>query len=286
MLGELAASRDVKLLTATTAFGLYDHGTAGLLQRLDLGSDPKAVRQRYWRVHAKQTLLATGAIEQPLVFEQNDLPGVMLAGAVRQYANRYGVAAGRHIVLATNNDSAYLAALDLVAAGAPVTLLLDSRAEAPADLAKWLRAQGVEVRAATSVVKALGGRRLQRVKLSSGEEIACDALGMSGGWMPAVHLYSHARAPLVFDESSRNFRPQKTRPPLLAAGALNGCTTLDQSFADTMDAVRLRARARRQALGTAGAAADRPGGAGIRRRRRAASRHRRAERTPVARLPA
>ena len=239
VLGELAASRDVRLLTATTAFGLYDHGTAGLLQRLDLGSDPKAVRQRYWRVHAKQTLLATGAIEQPLVFEQNDLPGVMLAGAVRQYANRYGVAAGRHIVLATNNDSAYLAALDLVAAGAPVALLLDSRAEAPVDLAKWLRAQGVDVRAATSVVKAVGGRRLQRVKLSSGEEFACDALGISGGWMPAVHLYSHARAPLVFDESGRNFRPQKTRPPLLAAGALNGCTTLDQSFADTMDAVRL-----------------------------------------------
>ena len=239
VLGELAASRDVKLLTATTAFGLYDHGTAGLLQRLDLGSDPKAVRQRYWRVHAKQTLLATGAIEQPLVFEQNDLPGVMLAGAVRQYANRYGVAAGRRIVLATNNDSAYLAALDLVAAGAPVTLLLDSRADAPADLAKWLLAQGVDVRAATSVVKAAGGGRLQRVKLSSGEEIACDALGTSGGWMPAVHLYSHARAPLVFDESARNFRPQKTRPPLLAAGALNGCTTLDQSFADTMDAVRL-----------------------------------------------
>ena len=238
VLGELAASRDVRLLTATTAFGLYDHGTAGLLQRLDLGSEPRAVRQRYWRVHAKQMLLATGAIEQPLVFEQNDLPGVMLAGAVRQYANRFGVAAGRNIVLASNNDSAYLAALDLVAAGAPVSMLLDSRAEAPMDLAKWLRAQGVEVRAATSVVQALGGSRLQRVKLSSGEEVACDALGMSGGWMPAVHLYSHTRAPLVFDEASRNFRPQQTRPPLLAAGALNGCTTLDQSFADTMDAVR------------------------------------------------
>ncbi len=238
VLGELAASRDARLLTATTAFGLYDHGTAGLLQRLDLGSDPKTVRQRYWRVHAKQTLLATGAIEQPLVFEQNDLPGVMLAGAVRQYANRYGVAAGRHIVLATNNDSAYLAALDLVAAGAPITLLVDSRAEAPADLAKWLRAQGVEVRPATSVVKATGGGRVRRVLLNSGEEIACDALGMSGGWMPAVHLYSHARALLDFDESSRNFHPQDSRPPLLAAGALNGCTTLDQSFADTMGAVR------------------------------------------------
>src|SRR5688572_16972845 len=162
VLGELAASRSVTLLTMTTCFGLYDHGTAGLLQRLDTGNKPTAARQRYWRVHAKQTLLATGAIEQPLVFDENDLPGVMLAGAIRHYANRYGVAAGRRIVLATNNDSAYLAALDLVAAGAPVQLVVDSRTEAPADLAKWLRAQRVEVRSAASVAKAIGRGRLQR----------------------------------------------------------------------------------------------------------------------------
>jgi sarcosine oxidase subunit alpha len=238
VLGELAPSRNVTLLTATTCFGLYDHGMAGLLQRLDLGSKQRPVRQRFWRVHAKQTLLATGAIEQPLVFERNDLPGVMLAGAIRQYANRYAVAAGREIVLATNNDSAYLAALDLVAAGAPVRLLLDSRAEAPADLSRWLRAQRVEVRAGTRIVKALGRKRLERVRLDSGDEIACDSLGMSGGWMPAVHLYSHARAPVAYDEVSRSFRPEDSRPPLLAAGALNGCTTLDAAFSDTMGAVR------------------------------------------------
>ncbi len=238
LLGELAPSRNVTLLTATTCFGLYDHGMAGLLQRVDLGNKPSAVRQRYWRVHAKQTLLATGAIEQPLVFENNDLPGVMLAGAVRQYANRYGVAAGREIVLAANNDSAYLAALDLVAAGAPVRLVLDSRGESPADLAKWLRAQGVDVRAGTSVVKALGRTRLERLRLSSGEEVACDALGVSAGWQPAVHLWSHARAPLAWDEASRSFRPKGSRPPLLAVGSVNGAPTLDAAFADAMSAVR------------------------------------------------
>ena len=239
VLGELAASRNVTLLTATTCFGLYDHGMAGLLQRLDLGNKPGTVRQRYWRVHAKQTLLATGAIEQPLVFEQNDLPGVMLAGAVRQYANRYGVAAGRQIVLATNNDSAYLAALDLVAAGAQVALVLDSRTEAPADLAKWLRAQHVEVRAGTSVVKAIGRKRLERVQLSAGEDVDCDALGVSGGWQPAVHLWSHARAAIAYDDSRRSFRPEGSRPPLQAVGSLNGCSSLAESFADAMDAVRL-----------------------------------------------
>jgi len=238
VLGELAPSRNVTLLTATTCFGLYDHGTAGLLQRLDLGSRPGTLRQRYWRVHARQTLLATGAIEQPLLFEENDKPGVMLAGAIRQYANRYAVAAGREIVLATNNDSAYLAGLDLIAAGAPVRLVVDSRAEPPPSLAKWLRAQRVEIRTGTHVATALGGKRLERVRLSSGDEIACDALGMSGGWMPAVHLYSHARAPLAYDTESRSFRPADPRPPLLAAGALNGCGTLDAAFADAMGAVR------------------------------------------------
>ena len=237
VLGELAASRTVTLLSATTAFGLYDHGSAGLLQRLDLQGDPQSIRQRYWRVHAKQTLLATGAIEQPLVFEYNDRPGVMLAGAIRQYVNRYAVAAGRQIVFATNNDSAYLAALDLVAAGVPVQLLVDSRVELPAQLAGWLRAQGVEVRGATTVVKALGKPDLRGVRLSTGEEIACDALGMSGGWSPTVHLYSHARAPLAFDEASRSFLPSGSKPPLLAAGAVAGRITLQESFADAIRAV-------------------------------------------------
>ncbi len=236
VLGELATSRNFTLLTATTAFGLYDHGSAGLLQRLDLQGDAPPIRQRYWRVHAKQTLLATGAIEQPLVFDYNDLPGVMLAGAIRQYVNRYAVAAGRHIVFATNNDSAYLAALDLVAAGAPVQLLVDSRAETPAQLAGWLRAQGVEVRAGTSIVKAIGKDDLRAIQLSTGEEVTCDALGMSGGWAPTVHLHSHARTPLAFDEVRQCFLPRDAKGGLLAAGAVAGRITLDESFADAMRA--------------------------------------------------
>jgi len=156
LLGELAASRSVRLLTATTCFGLYDHGMAGLLQRIDLGNKPSAVRQRYWRVHARQTLLATGAIEQPLVFEHNDLPGVMLAGAIRQYANRHAVAAGRRIVLATNNDSAYLAALDLVAAGAPVAVICGRDVRACRTLGE-MRIQPRRLGQAQRAVEPFGG---------------------------------------------------------------------------------------------------------------------------------
>ena len=255
LIGELAASRNVTILNNTTAFGLYDHGMAGLLQRLDLHGRRGAVRQRYWRVHAKQLLLATGAIEQPLVFEHNDLPGAMLAGAVRQYANRYGVAAGKRVAFATNNDSAYLAALDLVAAGVTVPAIVDSRPTAPPALAEALSARGIEVLAGSMVLAARGRRSLSSVTIGSAggsgsrRELACDALGMSAGWVPAIHLYSQARAALRFDDERQCFLPRDPAPPLACAGALTGCATLADTLADA-------SRAAYQLLAGAGIASE------------------------------
>ena len=252
IVSELTALPHVTLLTATTAFGLYDHGNAGLLQRLDLAGIKGKTRQRYWRVRAKQTLLATGAIEQPLVFEQNDLSGIMLASAVRQYANRYAVAAGRRIVFATNNDSAYLAALDLAAADVEVPLLLDSRASAPATLADALCARGVEVRVNAVVVKASGGKALRSLRfgtLDAGgsvvdeRRIDCDALGMSGGWVPTVHLFSHARGKLEFDNLRQCFLPRSGTAPVLCAGSITGAATLVETFASASDALNKAAGA-------------------------------------------
>jgi sarcosine oxidase subunit alpha len=251
VIGELAASRNVRLLTATTAFGLYDHGHAGLLQRLDQRGAAGAVRQRYWRVHARQTLLATGAIEQPLVFERNDLPGILLAGAVRQYANRYAVAAGRRVAFATNNDSAYLAALDLSAAGVTVPAVIDSRATVPAALARRLQERGVEIHTESVVLAGRGRRALKGLRIGAigsdegVREIACDALGMSGGWAPTVHLWSQARGALAYDEARRCFLPREPRPPLLTAGAVTGQATLGGCLADAF-------RAARQVLDAAG----------------------------------
>lgn len=248
VLGELAASRHVTLLTATTAFGLYDHGHAGLLQRLDLGSRASNVQQRYWRVRAKQTLLATGAIEQPLVFEYNDLPGILLAGAVRQYANRYAVAAGRRIAFATNNDSTYLAALDLATAGVRVPLLIDSRAAAPEALGSALRELGVELLTSSVVLNALGRRTLRGVSIgilrkdgsiASTREVACDALGMSGGWAPTVHLHSQGRGALTFDPLRQCFLPRAGMADALCAGAVSGAVTLAETFADAGRAVQV-----------------------------------------------
>ncbi len=239
IVSELRSSPQVILLTSTTAFGLYDHGNAGLLQRLDLDGDAAGVRQRYWRVRARQTLLATGAIEQPLVFERNDLPGIMLASAVRQYALRYAVAAGRRVAFATNNDSAYLAALDLAAAGIEVPLLLDSRPTPPAALASALHALGVEVCPAAVLISASGGNGLRSLRygaLDSGgavveeRELACDAIGVSGGWSPTVHLHSQARGRLEFDSLRQCFLPRAGTAPILCAGSVTGTITLVETL--------------------------------------------------------
>jgi sarcosine oxidase subunit alpha len=246
IVSELKSQPHATLLTATTAFGLYDHGNAGLLQRLDLAGTKGTNRQRYWRVRAKQTLLATGAIEQPLVFEHNDLPGIMLAGSVRQYAHRFAVAAGRRIVFATNNDSAYLAALDLAAAGIDVPLLLDSRASPPAALANALRAHGVDVRANAVVIKASGGKALRNLRfgtLNADRSVAdegsmdCDALGVSAGWSPTVHLFSHARGSLDFDNLRQCFLPRAGTAPVLCAGSITGTATLAETLASVSDAL-------------------------------------------------
>ena len=225
MVAELRSTSRATLLSETTVFGLYDHGHAGLLQRLDTGAAGR-LRQRYWRVHAAQTLVATGAIEQPLVFDCNDRPGILLAGAIRRFANRHAVAAGHRIVLATNNDSAYVAALDLAAAGATVPLLLDSRDPVPPALAGALQRRGIEVAAGTVVVRAAGGRALRGLRIgrldagggvSDLREVACDALGMSGGWVPTIHL---AR--------------QRT---VATAGAVTGAATLAGTLASAAHAI-------------------------------------------------
>jgi sarcosine oxidase subunit alpha len=246
-LSELRQNPRVRLLPATTAFGLYDHGHAGLLERVADLDAASAVRHRYWRVHARGTILATGAIEQPWVFEQNDLPGIMLAGAVRSYLRRHAVAVGRRVVFATNNDSAYLAALDLARAGVVVPALIDSRAETPADLTAALLAVGVSVHANAVIGRAVGRKAIEAVEVrprhaaEAGKRIECDALGVSAGWAPAVHLWSQARGKLRFDNERQCFLPVAGSAPLAVAGALAGAHGLAECFASAVEGVMAEA---------------------------------------------
>jgi len=226
----LAAMSDVRVLTRTTATGYYDHNLVTLVERVaEHVSEPPAhlPRQRLWKVFAKEVVIATGAIERPLVFERNDLPGVMLAGAAQRYARQFAVKAGSRAVVYTNNDSGYEAAAALAASGIEVAAIVDARAHTPR--AGAATASGINVMRGHAVVHTRGRRHVRGVAIaptgaSDGgtQSIGCDLLCVSGGWDPAVHLYSQSGAKLVFDDAQQCFVPgapaQRTRP----AGSANG----------------------------------------------------------------
>ena len=212
---ELAANPDVQVLTRTNAFGVYDDGAVRAVQRRTdhLDHAPTGVaRQRIWRLRATQIILATGAHERPIVFADNDRPGILLAGAARTYLHRYGVLVGRRVVVFTTNDSAYAAAADLADAGVQVAAVVDTRPQAPDIAAELCRDRGIDVRTGSVVTGTDGTDRVTAVHLAStsgGDEevLDCDALLVSGGWNPAVHLFSQARGKLRYAPELGAFLP-------------------------------------------------------------------------------
>lgn len=225
----------VTVLTRTTAFGYFPHNLIGLEQRLTdhlAQPGPGLPRERQWQVRARQVVLATGAIERPLVFPGNDRPGIMLAGAARSYLNRYGVLAGRHVALVTASDEAYRSALDLHRAGATIAVIVDVRPRAAGELPEAARRAGLPVRTGTTVLGTTGRLRVKSIRIQSldaqgqpqgaAEPIACDLVLMSGGRTPSVHLFSQSRGKLIWNESLQAFLPGHSPERTRCAGACRG----------------------------------------------------------------
>ena len=220
----------VRVMTRTTAFGLYDMGVAGLVERVsDHLSAPAAYlpRQRFWTVRAGATVLATGALERSVAFGGNDRPGVMTANSGRSYLNRYGILPGERIVVATTNDSAYVTAGELAAAGAEVTIAEARNApgcELPA---------GVTLRTGVAPLEAEGRSKLCALRLArpngagwqaAGRE-ACDLLLVSGGWSPVVNLASHRGVKPEWDAELACFLAGDCDEPVYMAGSAAGVWT-------------------------------------------------------------
>ncbi|MDT7742830.1 MAG: sarcosine oxidase, subunit alpha [Actinomycetota bacterium] len=230
VVAELAAHPDVTHLQRTTAFGHYDDGFVLALERRTdhLTHAPAGrSRQRVHRIRAGRIVIATGAIERPVAFEDDDRPGVMLASAARDLVHRHGVLAGREVVVATTNDSAYAAACDLADAGARVRVL-DARSEVPRGRARRCAERGVPVTADTTVRGTRGSERITRVLVGDDRaELPCDLLLVSGGWSPAVHLFGHVGGALAYDAVRGAFVPGAPLPGVEVVGAASGAPDPD-----------------------------------------------------------
>ncbi len=241
---DLVKRENVTLLPRTTAVAYGDHNYITLLQERGPATTAGQSCQRLWRLRAHQVVLASGAIERPLVFANNDRPGVMLASAAGGYLNRYAVRPGKRAVVFTNNDSAYATALDLAAAGLEVRVV-EARTEAGGDLAQRARRSDIEILEGRVVVEARGRRRLRGVevrRLTEGgvgdeaQDLDCDVLAMSGGWSPAVHLHCHAGGKLEWRERGACFVPAATPQSSRAAGSANGTFGLAACLAEGRNA--------------------------------------------------
>jgi sarcosine oxidase subunit alpha len=227
---ELAGLGNVRLMPRTTVFGAYDHGIHGALERMtdhlpDAGGKPRHV---LWRVYARRTVLAAGATERPIAFGNNDRPGVMLAGAVRAYVNRWGAAPGRRVAVFTNNDDGWRTAHDLAAAGVELAAIIDSRDRTPE-----IVGASTAMHMGARVVDTHGRLGLRAVTLSNGRTVTADCLAVAGGWNPNLHLTCHQRGRPAWRDEIAAFVPAGELPPgMSVAGAANGALTLGAALSE------------------------------------------------------
>jgi len=242
-LARLKATGRVRIMTRTTVTGIYDGLTFGAVERVGqhVPDAPNLPHECFWRIVAKQAVLAAGAIERPIAFPDNDRPGIMMAGAVRTYLNRYGVATGKNVTLFATNDTAHDVAVELQEAGIRVAAVIDSRSgvEAKGDYRLIADAQVVGSKGRLGLreitVREAGGKTHQ---------IQTDCLGMSGGWNPSVHLTCHLGARPVWDAGLKAFLPAPDAVPgLIPAGACNGAfstaSCLQQGHAAALTALEV-----------------------------------------------
>jgi sarcosine oxidase subunit alpha len=220
---------NVTILTRTTAFGYYHDNFIGAVQRLtdhlpELGDAP---REKLWRIRAGEVVLAQGAIERPLVFDGNDTPGVMLSSAARSFANRYGVAIGKAVVLMASHDSGWHDVFALAKAGVGIAAIIDVRESVDSALMHEADRLGITVRLNHSVIGVSGRHGVTSIKICNnddylGRRVDCDAVLMAGGWTPSVHLWSHSKGSLKWRDDLGAYVPDLPNENVVCVGGCSG----------------------------------------------------------------
>ncbi len=241
---ELASMPNVRVMKRTAVFGAYDSGDWGLYERLTdhLGQKPEGIaRGRLWHVNARRTIIACGSIERPIAFAGNDVPGVMMAGAVRTYLNRFAVAPGKRAVVFTNNEDGWRTARDLLDAGQEVAAVVDTRKGDRVPAGMEAVAGETRVAFGVRITGVLGRKSVRGVEILDGDGhssvFAADLLAVSGGWNPTVHLTSHKGAKPVWREDIAAFVASKDRPgDQIIAGTANGAFSTAQALGEGLSA--------------------------------------------------
>ncbi len=230
----LRARENVRLMPRTTVIGYYHDNFLGLVERLtDHERSPAAElpRECLHRIRAGRAVLATGAIERPLVFADNDRPGIMLASAAQTYLNRYGVVVGDNVAVFTSHDSAYEAAFDLSDANVRIAAIIDLREGVPEALLEEANNRGIDVTTSAVVTGTSGRHRVRQICVNTmkngvveggAKTIICDAVLVSGGWTPSVHLFSHSKGQLKWCQRVGAYLPDAPNENTLCVGACNG----------------------------------------------------------------
>ena len=231
---------EIKTRTSVAAYHGYNYLLAreNLTDHLPLEKKQNLIRQRLLKIRAKKVITATGSIERPLIFDNNDRPGIMLSSAIKKYADFYGVACGKENVLFTNNDTAYETAISLNNKGIKINAIIDIREQNKSDLTNEINKAGIKIYNSYTVIDTKGYKKINKItimKLSkdgktvtdSKIDINCDCLGVSGGWTPAVHLFTQSGGKLKFDDNDNIFIPSKYPSDQLSIGSCNGNLELD-----------------------------------------------------------
>jgi sarcosine oxidase subunit alpha len=227
----------VRIMTRTTAFGLYDNCVIGLLERVNdnvLSDNDHSPRQRFWTIRAKYIILGTGSLERHIAFNNNDVPGMMTANAAKHYLHRYGVLSGQEIVISTNNDSVYSTANEIKKAGSKVHII-DSRITISEDIIESAKSKGIEVSLGTAPFNINGRKKVDSLDVAEHDgqkykkvnQIKCDLVLVSGGWSPAVHLLSHRGIRPIWDPVNLCFLPNKIHEPITVIGSASGIWNTD-----------------------------------------------------------
>ncbi len=245
VLDELKRLKNVKIISSTTLFAYMHYNYLLAIQDLqpNKSKDKKnSIRQIIWKIRAKKVILATGSIERPLTFNNNDRPGIMLANSVSKYLNGYGVNLGKEIVIFTNNDSAYQTAIDFHHKNIDIAAVVDVRNNIEGDLPKIVKNLGIKIFSGSIISNTTGRRKIKTIHIkkindNKVEIINCDLLCMSGGWSPTVHLFTQSRGKLKFRDEDSCFIPDQAHQKTISIGACNGTFDLKNILKETYSSV-------------------------------------------------